>query len=346
MNSSPEASVGSNDRAPNPFFNKDFITVQGLERKDAEYLFTRAEAMRAIRAAKEVLDVLEGLSIPIVFYQPSTRTFSSFLAATKFLGALAMPMQDMASFSSAAKGESLPDSIRTLFQTTDPSAIVLRHPDNNSSKLAAQYSEVPIINAGSGSAEHPTQALLDLHTIWRRLGTLDNLKVAFVGDLKFGRTVKSLASLLSQVGTNNEFAFVSAQELALPEDYKETLNGVVTYQETEDLTSVLGDADVVYMTRTQKEWFEKEGLMEKYEALNSKLRIGKDQVAQMKDNSIVMHPLPRVDELRFGVDDNPKAAYWEQMGNGLYMRMALLEAILVENPQDHTPKKMSGEQVS
>lgn len=316
----------------NPFYNKDFITVDGLQRPDAEYLFDRAEAMRVMRDAKEVSDVLHGLGIPIIFYQPSTRTFSSFLSAARYLGAVALPMQDMASFSSVSKGENLADSMRSLVQTTDASAIVLRHPDNNSSKVAAQYSEVPIVNAGSGTAEHPTQALLDLHTIWKRLGTIDNLNVVFVGDLKFGRTVKSLATLLDKLGENNKLSFVSAKELALPEEYKETLNPNNIAIETEDLHSTLQTADVVYMTRTQKEWFEKEGLMREYERLNALLRMGRKEAAMMKEGSIIMHPLPRVDELRYGVDDDPKAAYWEQMRNGLYIRMALLEAILVENP--------------
>jgi aspartate carbamoyltransferase len=316
----------------NPFFNKDFITVDGLHRPDAEYLFDRAEAMRAIREAKEVLDVLHGMSIPIIFYQPSTRTFSSFLAATRFLGAVALPMQDMESFSSVSKGENLADSMRSLVQTTDASAIVLRHPGDTSSKTAAQYSEVPIINAGSGKTEHPTQALLDLHTIWKRLGTIDNLNVVFVGDMKFGRTVKSLATLLDKMGENNTLSFVSAKELALPEEYKQTLNPDNIAVETEDLHSTLATADVVYMTRTQKEWFEQEGLMREYERLNALLRIGRKEAAMMKDDAIIMHPLPRVDELRYGVDDDPKAAYWEQMRNGLYIRMALLEAILVKNP--------------
>ena len=135
-----------------------------------------------------------------------------------------MPMQDMENFSSVSKGENLPDSIRSLSQTTNASAIILRHPDDKSSKTAAKYAEVPVINAGSGTVEHPTQALLDLYTIWKKLGTIDNLKVAFVGDMKFGRTVKSLASLLDQIGTSNELSFVSAKELALPEEYRQTLS--------------------------------------------------------------------------------------------------------------------------
>lgn len=322
----------------NQFYGKDFITVKGLEKKDAEYIFTRAEAMRTIRDAKEILDVLHGLAVPIIFYQPSTRTFSSFLSATRFLGAIALPMQDMENFSSVSKGENLPDSIRSLSQTTDPSAIILRHPDNNSSEVATQYAKVPIINAGSGTAEHPTQALLDLYTIWKRLGTIDNLKIAFVGDLKFGRTVKSLASLLDQMGTNNELIFVSAKELALPEEYKQTLGPDARIHETEDILSVIENVDVVYLTRTQKEWFEKSGMMEQYEELKAKLKIGREEAALMREGAIVMHPLPRQDELRYGVDNDPKAAYWEQMRNGLYIRMALLEAILVKEPADHAER--------
>ena len=323
----------------NPFYDKDFITVKGLEKKDIDYLFTRAEAMRMVRDAKATLDVLDGLAIPIIFYQPSTRTFSSFLAATKFLGAVAMPMQDMENFSSVSKGENLPDSIRSLSQTTDASAIILRHPDDKSSKTAAKYAEVPIINAGSGTTEHPTQALLDLYTIWKKLGTIDNLKVAFVGDMKFGRTVKSLASLLDQIGTNNELSFVSAKELALPEEDRQTLSPNTKIHETEDLHSIIETADVVYVTRTQKEWFKDNGMLDQYEELKAKLKLGRDEAARMKQGSIVMHPLPRQDELRYGVDESPRATYFEQMRNGLYIRMALLEAILVKEPADHTQQQ-------
>jgi len=321
----------------NPFHGKDFITVKGVQREAVEYLFTRAKMMEMIRNAKAVLEVLQGHAIPIIFYQPSTRTFSSFFAATRFLGAVALPIHDMASYSSASKGENLPDSVRSLERTTDASAIVLRHPDNNSSEVAAQYAEIPIINAGSGTAEHPTQALLDLFTIWKRLGTIDNLHVAFVGDMKFGRTVKSLAALLAQLGKSNTFTFVSAEELALPEDYKATLDPN-TFSETEDLSTIIRDADVVYVTRTQAEWFRQHGMMEQLEQLRAKLKVGKEEVALMKGDAIVMHPLPRQEELRYGIDTDPKAAYWEQMANGLYIRMALLEAILVENPEDHPDK--------
>lgn len=311
------------------FYGQDFVSVNQIQdRETVEELFESAYEMEQRVAAREVGDVLAGQAIPIIFYQPSTRTALSFLYAAKRLGAYSEAMHDM-TFSSAAKGESLPDSIRAIQNVTGASAIVLRHPDDNSSQEAANYADVPIINAGSGKREHPTQALLDLMTIHARRQTFDNLKVALVGDLLYGRTVKSLALLLSRLGQNNEFYFVSAPQLQLPEEFLAELPNDTKFTVMDNLNDAM-DADVLYMTRTQKEWFEQEGRLDEYEELRAKLMMTKEMADQMPADSIIMHPLPRQEELRYGVDANPRAAYFDQMKYGLYVRMAILQAILVK----------------
>jgi len=316
-------------RLEETFYGQDFISVNQIkDRETVDELFDSAYEMEQAVAAHEVGDVLAGHAIPIIFYQPSTRTALSFLYAAKRLGAYSEAMHDM-TFSSAAKGESLPDSIRAIQNVTSASAIVLRHPDDNSSQEAAYYADVPIINAGSGKREHPTQALLDLLTIHARRETLDNLKIALVGDLLYGRTVKSLALLLSRAGQNNQFTFVSAPQLRLPNEFLADLPNGTQFSQTENIQDAL-DADVLYMTRTQREWFEKEGKLDEYEELRAKLMLTKEMAQQMPEDSVIMHPLPRQEELRYGVDENPRAAYFDQMKYGLYMRMAILKAILVK----------------
>ncbi|MBW7955359.1 aspartate carbamoyltransferase [Patescibacteria group bacterium] len=315
-------------RLEETFYQQDFVSVNQIQdRETVDELFESAYEMEERVAAREVGDVLAGHAIPIIFYQPSTRTALSFLYAAKRLGAYSEAMHDM-TFSSAAKGESLPDSIRAIQNVTGASAIVLRHPDDASSQEAANYAEVPIINAGSGKREHPTQALLDLLTIHAKKQTFDNLKVALVGDLLYGRTVKSLALLLSRIGHNNQFYFASAPQLRFPEDFLATLPNGTRFTEMDNIHDAL-DADVLYMTRTQKEWFEQEGRLDEYEELKAKLVLTNDMAEMMPQDAIIMHPLPRQEELRYGVDKNPRAAYFDQMKYGLYLRMAILKAILV-----------------
>lgn len=330
MNKTVEGETPNQPQLENRFYGQDFITVKELDRQKIEYLFAETDMMRAMLEAREVKKFLLDHAVTILFFEPSSRTCSSFIAAAQYLGAVTTVFQDMNSYSSVVKNESFPDTIKTFENTTFASTIVIRHPDDNSSKEAAKYAEVPIVNAGSGSAEHPTQALLDLYTIYNRLGRYDNLNVVFIGDARFGRTIKSLADLLAKIGTGNQLTFVTDPLLALPDDYKSELSKIATVNETQDLQGTLAEADVVYVTRTQKERFEKAGLLDRYPEVRAKYKIGKEEAALMKPEAIIMHPLPRQEELRYGVDKDPRAAYFDQMGFGLPIRMALLKSIIIE----------------
>lgn len=322
----------------NSFYGKDFITVNGLKRADIDYIFRRADLMKGIDDTKQTWDVLKNHAVPIIFFEPSTRTFLSFCAAATRLGANVHPMPDMPAFSSVAKGESFTDTIKAVENATSARAIVLRHHDEDSSKTAARVAEAPVINGGSGQAEHPTQALLDLYTIQESLGRIDGLKIALVGDLKYGRTVKSLASLAATIGENNQLFFVSAEQLRFPQKFLDTLPDDVQYEETSNLESVIRDVDVVYMTRTQKERFSLEE-QDLYETLSTQLTLTREMAETMQFQSIIMHPLPRTRELRYGVDENPRAVYFKQMTNGLYIRMALLESIMIEQPRKEARRR-------
>lgn len=314
------------------FEGRDFISVdQVTSPEQLDDLFRVADIMGEIVESKQRSQALDALAVSILFFQPSTRTFSSFVSAAQRLGAYTQGFNEMAQYSSAVKGEDLSDTSISIFQTTAADAIVLRHPENNSSRVAAEASPVPVINAGSGTMEHPTQALLDLYTIHAHLHQLDNLHVVMVGDLKYGRTIKSLAKLLGVAGKNNRITFVSPEELAAPPDFLEQLEEHIAYDETTDIRDVLTQGDVFYWTRIQSEWFEKEGKMDEYYAIKDKFILNPALTAQMKSDAIFMHPLPRVNEIDKEVDHDPRAKYFDQMRRGLYVRMALLERIL--NPQ-------------
>ena len=314
----------------NTFFNQSFISINQISSLfQITYLFKKADHMKNVVENGTVYEPLKGKLVSILFYQPSTRTFTSFVTAAKRLGAYVVDIHGMGQYSSAVKGETLEDSIKTINQTTAANAIVLRHPDDSSSAVAKSVSKAPIINGGSGKAEHPTQALLDLYTIYSKFKRLDNLNVVMVGDLKYGRTVKSLAILLAMCGKNNKITFVSPKELSAPKDLIKQLSKKLTIIEKTEFNSSLKTSDVLYMTRVQKEWFEKEGKLEEYEQLKLKYILTRHMVGQMSKKSIIMHPLPRVGEIMQEVDDDARAYYFKQMRSGLYIRMALLESILM-----------------
>jgi len=221
-----------------------------------------------------------------------------------------------------SKGESLPDTVRTLEQYAD--AIVLRHPEVGSAKIAADYARVPVINAGDGAGEHPTQALLDLFTLREELGHIDGLRVAMVGDLKYGRTVHSLAKLLSMYDV--EIYLVSPEILRLPLDQANELRDKgIPIRETYHVADVISTVDVLYVTRVQRERFAD---LSQYEEVRDFYEITPELMKQAKGEMIVMHPLPRAGEIHYAVDDDPRAAYFRQMRNGMYIRMALLAAVL------------------
>jgi aspartate carbamoyltransferase catalytic subunit len=258
-----------------------------------------------------------------LFYEPSTRTRLSFEAAMLRLGGQTMGTDNAREFSSAAKGETLEDTIRIVSGYAD--AIVLRHNEEGAAKRAAAVSSVPVINAGDGPGQHPTQALLDLYTIRDDLGHIDGIRIAMVGDLANGRTVRSLTYLLSKF-SDIRICFVAPPQVAMRKDIKDHLDEhKVPWFETQDLDVVLPQVDVVYQTRIQKERFTDEA---SYRAVKGVYRIDASTLARMSKEAIVMHPLPRVDEIAPEVDSDPRAAYFRQARNGLWIRMALLERLL------------------
>lgn len=318
-------------KSENSFYNKSYISIDQITSlSQINYIFKQADKYKDCVLNHKVCEELKGYTVSVLFWQPSTRTFTSFVAAAKRLGAYVIDVHGMTAYSSSVKGESLQDTIRSINQTTASDLIVMRHPDNNSSEIASKVSSVPIVNGGSGKAEHPTQALLDLYTIYTKFKRLDNLNVVMCGDLKYGRTIKSLANLLALVGKNNTITFIAPKELSAPTDLVKQLKKSVKVSEKEDFGNLLKNADVLYMTRVQKEWFEAEGRLEDYEALKHRYVLTRHMVSQMKKKSIVMHPLPRVGEIMYEVDEDEKAWYFKQMRSGLYIRMALLKSILIK----------------
>ena len=259
-----------------------------------------------------------------LFYEPSTRTRFSFEAAMHRLGGRVISTENAAEFSSVAKGETLEDTIRIMNGYVD--VIVLRHSEVGTSKRAAAVSRVPIINAGDGVGQHPTQALLDLYTIHKEIGSIDGLKVAMVGDLAQGRTVRSLAYLLSKF-KDIKMYFVAPPLLKMKEDILEHLQERGSwFNEETTLDRVLPEVDVVYQTRVQKERFGDR--IADYESCRGIYVINQNSLRLMKPNAIIMHPLPRLEEISMEVDQDRRAAYFRQAQNGLYVRMALLAALL------------------
>ncbi len=301
----------------------DILSVDQFDREHLAYIFSRAHEMRELVERVGACDLLKGYILACLFYEPSTRTSASFIAAMERLGGSVIPITQGVQFSSVSKGESLPDTIRTLEQYSD--VIVLRHPEIGSAKLAADYAAVPVINAGDGAGEHPTQALLDLFTIQEELGHLEGLKIAMVGDLRYGRTVHSLTRLLMQY-EDVSLRFVSPDTLRLPMTLmNEVIDRGVKVRETPDVADVIENADVLYVTRIQKERFTDP---KQYEEVKDCFEITPELMARAKEKMVVMHPLPRVGEIHYRVDDDPRAAYFRQVKNGMYVRMTLLAAVL------------------
>lgn len=316
---SPYLPFGDQQNAP--FYGKDILSVKQFTRTDLEYIFGVAHEMREMVQRVGTFDLLKGKILANLFYEPSTRTSSSFTSAMERLGGSVIPINEVR-YSSVSKGESLPDTVRTLECYAD--VIVLRHPEVGASALAAQYASKPIINAGDGVGEHPTQALLDLFTIVEELGEVDGLTVTMLGDLKYGRTVHSLARLLSLFTV--KINYVSPSILRMPpEIIAEIAEKGIPQMEFEILDPVLPETDVLYVTRVQKERFEDLG---EYEKVKDAYVITAETMKAAKERMIVMHPLPRVGEISMEVDQDPRAAYFRQMEYGLYVRMALLAMVL------------------
>ncbi|MHA1379337.1 MAG: aspartate carbamoyltransferase [Candidatus Helarchaeota archaeon] len=301
------------------FKERDIISIRDLTRDEIEYILDAALKMK--NYYDNPTDLLSGKILATLFFEPSTRTRLSFTSAMLKLGGNVMGFDDPQS-SSAAKGENLSDSIRCIESYCD--IIVIRHKLEGSAKLAAEVSQIPIINAGSGTQEHPTQALLDLLTIRNEFKSLDGLNIAMVGDLKYGRTVKSLSYALSLYDV--KLNFISPPMLRMRKEVLKTLDDAgIKYQEYPDLNPVLPSLDVIYITRIQKERFPD---LADYEKVRGSYKITKDFLKNAKSSMILMHPLPRVDEITFDVDDLPYSRYFIQPLNGVLIRMALLALLL------------------
>ncbi len=309
------------DRRDAAFYGQDIISVKQFSREDLNYVFGVAHEMREMVARVGSFDLLKGKILANLFYEPSTRTSSSFTSAMERLGGSVIPINEVR-YSSVSKGESLPDTIRTLECYAD--VIVLRHPEVGSAALAAAYARKPVINAGDGIGEHPTQALLDLFTIVEELGSVDGLTVTMVGDLKYGRTVHSLARLLSLYDVR--LNYVSPEILRMPSEVIAELHEKrITQAEHSSLEPALAESDIIYVTRVQKERFSEP---EAYERVKGSYVITSTTLQAAKERMRIMHPFPRVGEISMDVDDDPRAAYFRQMEYGLYVRMALLAMVL------------------
>ena len=318
---SPYLPFGENKNAD--WYGKDIISVKPFGRSDLEYVFGVAHEMRGMVESIGTFDLLKGKILANLFYEPSTRTSSSFTAAMERLGGSVIPINEVR-YSSVSKGESLPDTIRTLECYAD--VIVLRHPETGSAAIAAKAARKTVINAGDGVGEHPTQALLDMFTIFEELnaGSVDGMTVTMLGDLKYGRTVHSLARLLSLF--NVRINYVSPEILRMPKEVMDEV-GTKGIQQAEfnSLSDVLPKTDVLYVTRVQKERFEDPA---DYEKVKGAYVIDPEIMKIAKQDMIVMHPLPRVGEISVDFDGDPRAAYFRQMEYGLYVRMALLAMVL------------------
>eukprot|EP00737_Agarophyton_chilense_P002643 gb/GEZJ01003025.1/.p1 GENE.gb/GEZJ01003025.1/~~gb/GEZJ01003025.1/.p1 ORF type:complete len:2296 (-),score=269.82 gb/GEZJ01003025.1/:643-7530(-) len=301
------------------------LSVSQFTRNELYKLFEVAHEMRIMVSRVGHYELLRGKVMASLFYEPSTRTSCSFQAAMQRLGGTVLSIQDIGS-SSVAKGESLGDTIRTLGCYSD--IIVLRHPAVGAAQQAAYHSRLPIINAGDGIGEHPTQALLDVFTIREELGTVNNVTITFVGDLKNGRTVHSLARVLALYSVR--FRYVSPECLRMPHDLLEELSerGVPQYEHVDLSDDVIKDTDVLYVTRVQKERFESQ---DHYEHVKDAYMITPKTLTKAKEQMIIMHPLPRVGEISTDVDTDPRAVYFRQMEHGMYVRMALLAMVLGKN---------------
>lgn len=317
----PSTHLPFGDRRDTPFYNRDIVSVRQFTDADLEYIFGVAREMKEMVARIGTFDLLKGKLLANLFYEPSTRTSASFTAAMERLGGSVIPINEV-TYSSVSKGESLPDTVRTLEAYAD--VIVLRHPEKGASALAAEFTTKPIINAGDGAGEHPTQALLDLFTIRQEFTEVDGLTVTLVGDLKHGRTVHSLSQLLS--GYDVTLNYVSPEILRMPESIVSEIEATGTPQhEFRELDDVIATSDVVYVTRVQKERFEDPT---DYEKVAEAYVVDAAMMAKAKDRMALLHPLPRVNEIAIEVDADPRAAYFRQVENGMYTRMALLALVL------------------
>ncbi|MFC2079640.1 aspartate carbamoyltransferase [Candidatus Bipolaricaulota bacterium] len=300
--------------------SKDVLRADQFSKDEIATIMSLAREYEQALADGRSLSVMEGQVLSTLFYEPSTRTRLSFETAMLRLGGKVISVAEAKS-SSASKGESLQDTIKTVEGYAD--VIVLRHPQIGAAQEAAQATDKPVLNAGDGAGQHPTQSLLDLYTIQKEKGTVDGLTVVLAGDLKNGRTVHSLALLLASFDIR--FIFVAPRVLQMPREILDQLNEKgIPVQETEDLAVGLREGDIFYMTRIQRERFDDPN---EYDRLKDLYVLTREQVERAKDGIVIMHPLPRVNEISEDVDGYPGAAYFRQAANGVPVRMALLALV-------------------
>jgi aspartate carbamoyltransferase catalytic subunit len=300
------------------FQGRDIISIEDFSRKEIDYILDKSKTMEPF--AQTSSDLLKGKILATLFYEPSTRTRLSFEAAMLKLGGGNIGFAD-ADFASVKKGENLADTVRTVENYAD--VIALRHGLEGAAKLAAEFSKVPIINGGTGAEEHPTQALTDLYTIRKEKGKIDGLKVGILGDLRYGRTVHSLAYALAFY--NIDLFLVSPESLRMRKDVSDVIKGKIPVTEDATLEAIMPQIDVLYVTRIQKERFPDAA---EYTKVKGAYKIDQKTLRNAKKDMIVMHPLPRVDEIAPEVDDSPQARYFKQVCNGVVVRMALLALVL------------------
>lgn len=301
---------------------QDIISIDQFEREDLEGIFDLSFDMEKNFRVHGCTNLLSCKIMASLFFEPSTRTKFSFDSAMTRLGGEVISTTGV-TYSSMAKGETLEDTIKTVERYAD--VIVIRHAERGSAKIAADAASVPVINAGDGPGEHPTQALLDFYTIRKEMSGFPKIKIALVGDLKYGRTIHSLVKLLSHY-KDIEFCLISPGELKLPKEYTDILlDKKISYFESYNLEGAISDCDVFYMTRIQKERF---GDPSEYEKLKGVFVLDNNIMKKAKKNMIVMHPLPRVDEIKPEVDSDPRAKYFDQVENGVFVRMTLLALVL------------------
>ncbi|QCO32146.1 aspartate carbamoyltransferase [Leptospira interrogans] len=296
--------------------HKNVLDTEQFSKPDLDFLIGKIRVMERLVEQNKAFGILTGKLLASLFFEASTRTRLSFEAAMERLGGRVISTVGF-QFSSISKGETLYDTMKMVEAYAD--IAVIRHPVEGSSRIAAGAVKIPVINAGDGAGQHPTQAILDLYTIISEKGTLDGLTVAFIGDLKYGRTIHSLINLLRHYKVH--LFLISPPELALPESYKKALQGYsLTLEETTDIKAVW-DCDVAYVTRIQEERFPDH---KEYERLKDLFKINKELILASKKETTVLHPLPRVNELSTDVDDLPNAAYFRQARYGVVSRMTLL----------------------
>ena len=300
------------------FKGRDIISIKDLSEEDMKRIFEVADEMLPIARGEEKSEILRGYILGNLFFEPSTRTRLSFESAMHRLGGKVLGFVNP-SATSLSKGETLADTVRMVDSYTD--VIVIRHPYEGSARLAAEFAENPVINAGDGAGQHPTQTLLDMFTIFREFGHLRGIKVSIIGDLKYGRTVHSLAYALSRIGV--KISLVSPPSLKMPRHIIREMDKKP--EEYERMEDVIEDTDVFYITRIQKERFPDP---QEYRKVAGYYSIGKKETEKMKKKAIIMHPLPRVDEIKPEVDFTPHARYFKQAFYGVPVRMAILSLVL------------------